>query len=494
MEAIRKQASKLREQVAKQQQAVFKQITGRFGHDFSLVDESELQCHQKLQTLNASTKAAKRLQRDIVRGVEAYIAISSKQVEIVKKLAEDCCKYGTEYQDLGYPLASATLDFGTSHILMEKERDNLLRMLGDQVYEPIRTMIMAAPLEDGRFLTYRYERIRQDVEAQTAEVVRRQLKFKDVGETADVSAKLQNAESKLSELKTTLSALGREATAAMMAVESQQQQITFEGLLAMVEAERMYHHNVANILDKLHNEMVETKENNELLRHTATSEPVQSQSGKEDFKTSWSHSDPVTQTATTDAQTAMEDLKTRHFHDEVKKEAAKTEVVQSQAGREDFKSSQPHHESLTHTAITETVLSQTGKENYNTSPSEGESVTQTLPSIADSQHEVMTQDTITETMQTHTKDRDPQKIKPGYPAMNGQHPMYFVAQVIHPFDAQTDGELNLSVDDYVVVRQVAPNGWSEGECKGKAGWFPSAYVDRRDKAPASKVMDTHLLT
>lgn len=175
--------------------------------------------------------------------------------------------------------------------------------------------------------------------------------------------------------------------------------------------------------------MVETKENNELLRHTATSEPVQSQSGKEDFKTSWSHSDPVTQTATTDAQTAMEDLKTRHFHDEVKKEAAKTEVVQSQAGREDFKSSQPHHESLTHTAITETVLSQTGKENYNTSPSEGESVTQTLPSIADSQHEVMTQDTITETMQTHTKDRDPQKIKPGDPAMNGQHPMYFVAQV-----------------------------------------------------------------
>lgn len=27
-------------------------------------------------------------------------------------------------------------------------------------------------------------------------------------------------------------------------------------------------------------------------------------------------------------------------------------------------------------------------------------------------------------------------------------------KVIHPFDAQTDGELNLSVDDYVVVRQV----------------------------------------
>jgi len=67
-------------------------------------------------------------------------------------------------------------------------------------------------------------------------------------------------------------------------------------------------------------------------------------------------------------------------------------------------------------------------------------------------------------------------------------------QVIHPFDAQADGELSLSVGEYVVVRQVASNGWSEGECKGKAGWFPSAYVERRDKAPASKVIEPGLLT
>jgi len=41
---------------------------------------------------------------------------------------------------------------------------------------------------------------------------------------------------------------------------------------------------------------------------------------------------------------------------------------------------------------------------------------------------------------------------------------------------------------------VAANGWSEGECKGKAGWFPSAYVEQRDKAPASKVIEPGLLT
>lgn len=35
--------------------------------------------------------------------------------------------------------------------------------------------------------------------------------------------------------------------------------------------------------------------------------------------------------------------------------------------------------------------------------------------------------------------------------------------------------------------QVAPNGWSEGKCMGKAGWFPSAYVERQDKALVSKI-------
>lgn len=35
--------------------------------------------------------------------------------------------------------------------------------------------------------------------------------------------------------------------------------------------------------------------------------------------------------------------------------------------------------------------------------------------------------------------------------------------------------------------QVAPHGWSEGECNGEAGWFPSAYVERQDKAPSSKI-------
>ncbi|CAK9270534.1 unnamed protein product [Sphagnum jensenii] len=59
--------------------------------------------------------------------------------------------------------------------------------------------------------------------------------------------------------------------------------------------------------------------------------------------------------------------------------------------------------------------------------------------------------------------------------------------LMHDFEAEDQGELSLSVGDYVVVRQVSPTGWSEGECKEKAGWFPSLYVERRQCIPARKV-------
>ncbi|XP_034709990.1 SH3 domain-containing protein 2-like isoform X2 [Vitis riparia] len=309
MEAIRKQASKLREQVARQQQAVLKQL-GHFGIETVVVDEAE---QRQLQNLYNSTRTAKHFQKDIVRGIEGFVSTSSKQMEIVRRMAEDCCKYGTENQSTGSPLARAALYFGNSHSSMEKERETLLGVLCDQVSEPLRVLITGAPLEDARHLTHRYERLRQEVESQAADVLRRQAKFKDPATSAESSIKLQSAEAKLSELKSAMMALGREATAAMLSVEAQQQRITFQRLLTMVEAERSYHQTVLATLEKLYDE------------------------------------------------------------------------------------------------------------------------------------------------------------------------------VIHPFDAQADGELGLSVDDYVVVRQVAPNGWSEGECKGTAGWFPSAYVERRDKAPASVI-------
>lgn len=60
------------------------------------------------------------------------------------------------------------------------------------------------------------------------------MKSKEAGTNDDSAVKLKHAEIKLTELQATLSALGKEATAAMLAVEAQQQKVTYERLLAMV--------------------------------------------------------------------------------------------------------------------------------------------------------------------------------------------------------------------------------------------------------------------
>ncbi|KAE9596867.1 putative SH3 domain, AH domain-containing protein [Lupinus albus] len=362
MDAIRKQASKLREQVAKQQQAILRQL-GQIGNEPLMADDSELECHQQLQKLYISTKAAKHFQRHIVRGIESFISVSSKQMEIVRKLAKDCCNYGTENQGSGFPLARASVQLGNSYEILESERETLLGILGHQISEPLRAQITGAPLEDARHLTQRYEKLRHEVEAQAADVLRRRSKLRDSSVSAESSMRLQNAETRLKELKSALVALGREATAAMLSVEEQQQQITFQSLCTMVDAERAYHRHALVILEKIYTEMTEEKHPKE----------------------SSSYPPP----------------------------------------RDGYK--------------------QTEDENSN---------------LNDFDHK--------HTSQTGT---------------------YFFAKVIHPFDAQADGELNLSVDDYVVVRQVGPNGWSEGESKGNAGWFPSAYVQRQDLIPASKIAE-----
>lgn len=51
----------------------------------------------------------------------------------MRKLAQDCCKYGDENQSTSFPLASASLHFGMSHCLMEEGREALLGILGSQV-------------------------------------------------------------------------------------------------------------------------------------------------------------------------------------------------------------------------------------------------------------------------------------------------------------------------------------------------------------------------
>ncbi|KAG0474288.1 hypothetical protein HPP92_013974 [Vanilla planifolia] len=410
MEAIRKQASRLREQVAKQQQAVLKQFSVRFRHDSALHDQSEQQCHQKLRLLYASTRAAKHLQKNIAKGVEAFISVGSKQLEILRKLGQDCCEYGEQSQTSGYALARASNYFGDTLKLIEKEMESMLRLLGEQVYEPLRVMVISAPLEDARHLTYRYESIRQDAEAQTAEVLKRQMRSKDIA-NADNAAKLQNAELKLLELRRAASALGREATDAMLSVEAQQQEVTFQRLLAMIDAEISFHQSVTMLLKKLHGQMVQLKQQAEFPSKTSNEAKLHPPELNVDTIAPTSDVDPRSSqsfVSPENGQNANNVKKTNQY-------------VES-------------------------------PENINEQNVDGK-----VDYVRD----------------VHAND---------------QHGAFYVAEVIHSFDAQTDGELSLSVGDYVVVRQVAANGWSEGESMGKAGWFPSAYIERREKAPASKVI------
>ncbi|XP_072987422.1 SH3 domain-containing protein 2-like [Typha latifolia] len=367
MDAIRKQASKLREQVARQQQAVLKQFGGGgYGNsDNAFADEIEYQQHQKLEKLYISTRAAKHFQRDIVRGVEGYIVTGSKQVEIGNKLSEDSRKYGVDNTcTSGNTLSKAALSYARARSQMEKERGNLLKALGTQVAEPLRAMVMGAPLEDARHLAQRYDRMRQEAEAQAIEVSKRQIKLREASGNGDMISKLEAAEAKLQELKSNMAVLGKEAVAAMTAVEAQQQRLTLQRLIAMVESERTYHQRIMQILEQLEGEMVSERQ-----RIEASPNPV-------------------------------------------------------------IENSMPPPPSY----------------------EEANGIFASTPV-----------DELTESIE------------------------YFLAEVINSYQAESDVELNLSVGDIVVVRKVSNNGWAEGECKGKAGWFPYGYIERRERVLASKV-------
>ncbi|GLT50589.1 hypothetical protein SLA2020_240660 [Shorea laevis] len=344
MDALRRQASKLREQVAKQQHAVIKQFggTGYESSDVVVIDEIEMQRHQQLEKLYRSTRGGRDFQRDVVKAAEGLAAIGYKHIETGTKFSEDCCRYGTENRENINEniLAKAAAIYGDTRKHVEKEQEDFNKLLSTQVMDPLRAMITGAPLEDARHLAQRYSRMRQEAETQAAEVSRRQARVREVPIPENV-AKLQAAEAKMLELKANMAVLGKEAAAALAAVEAQQQRLTFQRLIAMVEGEKTYHLRVAAILGEVEAEMVSEKQ------HKESAPPV--------------------------------------------------------------------------------ITSENGSEKT----------------------------------------------------------MYHLGEVMHPFAAESEKELSLSVGDFVVVRKVSPSGWSEGECKGKAGWFPSAYVEKRQRIPTA---------
>ncbi|CAN7133434.1 unnamed protein product [Brassica rapa subsp. narinosa] len=371
MEAIRKQASKFREQVARQQQAVLRQFGGGGygGSDNVITDEEELHRHQKLEKLYISTRSAKHFQRDIVRGVEGSIVTGSKQVEIGTKLCEDSRRYGSGNTcTSGNTLTRASLSFANARDQMEKERGNLLKALGTQVAEPLRAMVIGAPLVDARHLAQRYERMRQETESQTIEVSKRQAKVRENPGNPELVMKLEYAEAKLQDLKSNMTILGKEAASAMAAVEEQQQTQTFQRLITLVEAERIYHQRILEIIERLEGEM---RVEQQRIEGPQTPQV-----------------DNITSSPPPSYEEASNEVNASHMHD-------------------------------------------------GTSDAMG----------------------------------------------------YFLGEVMFPYQSDSEFELSLSVGDYVVIREVTSSGWAEGECKGKAGWFPYDYIERRDRVLATKVIE-----
>lgn len=52
---------------------------------------------------------------------------------LVRKLADDCCKYGNENEESDRHVARVAVKFGTAHSLMENEKGTMLDFLGNQV-------------------------------------------------------------------------------------------------------------------------------------------------------------------------------------------------------------------------------------------------------------------------------------------------------------------------------------------------------------------------
>ncbi|KAH7295704.1 hypothetical protein KP509_27G061500 [Ceratopteris richardii] len=361
-------------------QAVARQFSshGYSASDTIVTDAAELQRHQQLEKLYNSTRAGKHYQRDIVKGVEGVVLNGNRQVEVVNKLCEEVTKYASESLGGQEVLGKSLLCYGKHRARVEREREILFNTFTTQVVEPLKAMVNGSPLEDARHLAQRYDRMRQDVEVQNSEVGKRQARLRESGAGGENALKLQIAEAKLQELTSSMAVLGKEATAALSAVETQQQRLTLHRLITLVDNERLYHQRAAEILDEIQAQIISERQKNDSLPPTKP----------------------------------------------------KISVID--------KGTKPSMESANQNAEVD--------------------LSNSFEAFAVSK--------------------------------NNKDCNVYLAEVMHGFEAEAEGELSLSAGDFVVVRQVLQTGWSEGECKGRAGWFPSAYVEYQHQVPVSKLSDT----
>ncbi|KAB2599361.1 src substrate cortactin-like [Pyrus ussuriensis x Pyrus communis] len=114
----------------------------------------------------------------------------------------------------------------STHLLLTAKLNAL------QVIGPTQKHKILAPVTMWKFIANTW------LDVKAIDVSRRQAKVRDSAGNVDIIMKLEAAEAKLQELQSSVAILGKEAGAAMAAVEGQQQRLTLQRLLAMTHRQR----------------------------------------------------------------------------------------------------------------------------------------------------------------------------------------------------------------------------------------------------------------
>eukprot|EP00898_Chlorokybus_atmophyticus_P004239 jgi/Chlat1/4816/Chrsp31S04864 len=410
----------LRQRVLSTRDAVLEKLGGAHAGPRPTDESDEFrQQHDELERLNHITTHNKHFIKDLVRSVDNLCTAGNRYTETGVRLVEFCRGYGTEGPGQGTTLGLACLQYGIARTQLESERDTFHRKVQDQIVEPLRGVINNGHLDEARLASKRYEKVRSDVDALVAQSRQRRDRIARDGSGADQD-KLSSIEAKQHELVAVMQAQGEEAAHAHKAVAAAQQREALARLVSMVEMERDMLNKTYNTLDRLYVQLVAEQRRTE-----------QASDGQER-----THS-PIRRGASS-AAAAFDNSSTTSAPPPPSYDDVMTNNMARSADRPSSASTAP-------AARTNSA---------------GSRATSGVDDLFDLD------------MGSSAKSEPGSATKAPKPASKPQ----MLAEVLHDYTAVEPGELSLRKGEYIVVRQTTDSGWSDGQCKGKAGWFPTSYV------------------
>ncbi|KAG6529461.1 hypothetical protein ZIOFF_011659 [Zingiber officinale] len=298
---------------------------------------------------------------------------------------------------------------------------------------PIHGLLALAMFYDDCYCHSYFVSIHEPIPVGAIEVSRRQIKVRESAAGGDYISKLEAAEAKLQELKSNMVVLGKEAVAAMTAVEAQQQRLTLQRLIAMVESEHTYHQKILQILEQLEAEMLSERQRIEASPSPAAENYMPPPPSYEEVNDIFV--DSTTDVSTENVQFFL------------------AEVIQSYLAETEVELNLSVGDYVV-VRTEQTVLCNRKRQ---------------TSKLADG---------LLMTEQRQEKDWGPYKLKASDELKKQM--MRISKEMVNDVISKANKPLSKG--------EISNNGWAEGECKGKAGWFPFAYMERRERVLASKVV------